>query len=153
MNSILNFVLLGMFGGQEIIVLFIMFFAIAAIFIPLIFYLITLKNTFNEISSENQKMKPSQVWLTLIPFFGIVWQFIIVNKMANSLKLEFTKRNIKIEEDRPGISIGMTYCILSCCSIVPYLGVLTSIGALVCWIIYWVKINGYKIKLQETRIL
>ena len=121
--------------------------------IPLIFYLLTLQNTFNEISNQNRKMPSGQVWLTLIPLFGLVWQFIIVNRMSDSLKAEFVKRNIKVEEDRPGIGIGLAYCILYCCSIIPFLGILSGIAGLICWIIYWTKINGYKIKLQENRNL
>jgi hypothetical protein len=125
------------------------------LFISMIFYLITMQNTFNEISPENRKMEAGHVWLTLIPLFGLVWQFIIVNRMADSLKLEFAKRNIKEVEDRPGISIGLTFCILFCIlfcsSIIPILGFLTGIAGLICWIVYWVKINGYKVKLQQNR--
>ena len=96
-------------------------------------------------------MKPSQVWLMLIPLFGIVWQFIIINRIADSLKSEFAKRNISIDEERPAYSIGLTYCILFCFGWIPILGVLASIGGLVCCIIYWVKIDGYKTKLQQTK--
>jgi hypothetical protein len=41
-------------------------------------------------------------------------------------------------------------CILACCSIIPFLGVLCSLGALVCWILYWVKIAGYSAKIAES---
>ena len=121
--------------------------------IPLIFYLITLQNTLKEVSSENQKMPPSNVWLILIPLFGMVWGFIVVNRIADSLKAEFSKRNVQVDEDRPGYSIGLTYCILICCSIIPVLGGLAGIGGLVCWIIYWVKIAGYKTKLQQAKMI
>jgi hypothetical protein len=56
------------------------------------------------------------------------------------------------EEPRPGYGVGIAYCICSCCGIIPVLGVIASIGGLVCWIIYWVKISGYKTKLQQTEI-
>lgn len=137
-------------GAAELLIILII---LILSIIPLIFYLLTLQNTFNEISNENRKMSAGQVWLTLIPLFGLVWQFIIVNRMADSLKAEFVKRNIKVEEDRPGIGIGLAYCILYCCSIIPFLGILSGIAGLICWIIYWTKINGYKIKLQENRNL
>jgi hypothetical protein len=119
----------------------------------LILYLLTLQNTLKEVSIENQKMPPGQVWLMLIPLFGIVWHFIVVNRIADSLKAEFAKRGITGEEDRPGFGIGITHCILNCCSIIPFLGVLAGLGHLVCWIIYWVKIHGYKTKLQQIRVL
>lgn len=115
--------------------------------VSVILYLITLQNTLTEVSAENRKLNPGQVWLLLIPFFGIVWQFIIVNRIADSLKSEFAKRNILLDEDRPGYSIGLATCILFCCG---FLLSFLFIGSLVCWIIYWRKISDYKRKLQQT---
>ena len=129
--------------------IFIIIFAI--VLVPVIFYLITLQNTLKEVSQENQKMRPGKVWLCLIPLFGTVWNFFVVGYIADSLKLEFNKRNIPVE-DRPAYSIGLTYSILSACSYVPFLGGLAELGALVLWIIYWVKINEYKTKLQNSKI-
>lgn len=119
----------------------------------MIFYLLTLQNTLKELSIENQKMPPGNVWLMLIPVFGLVWGFIVVNRIADFLKAEFAKRNIQVAEDRPGYSIGITYCILYACSIIPVLGALAVIGGLICWIIYWVRIADYKTKLQQTKVL
>lgn len=139
----------AMLGGTILLVVII---AIAIGLIPMIFYLLTLQNTLKEVSPENQKMPPSNVWLVLIPLFGLVWNFIIVNRMADSLAAEFAKRNIPVDEERPGYSIGLTYSILFCCSIIPVLGGLASLAGLVCWIIYWVKIAGYKTTLQQTKV-
>jgi hypothetical protein len=118
--------------------------------IPLIFYLLTIQDTLYAISSENRKMQPGQVWLTLIPLFGLVWQFIIVNRLADSLKDEFVSKNLKLDEERPGIGIGLAYCILFACSLIPFAGFITVIGGLICWIIYWSKINDYKNKLKQN---
>lgn len=143
METTLNSVLLGLFGmgGSEMIVIL---FILLLCLVPGILYLLTLNNTLNAISPENRKMIPGQVWLMLIPLFGIVWQFIVVNRIADSLKAEFIKRNIILQENRPGASIGITYCVLNCCSIIPFLGILAGLGGLVCWIIYWVKVSNYK---------
>lgn len=119
--------------------------------IPTIFYLITLKKTIKEVSVENRKINPNHVWLVLIPLFGLIWQFIMVKGVALSLKAEYKKRNISIIENKPGYTIGMAYCILFCCSIIPILGVLSGIGGLVCWIIYWVKIYNYKTDLEQKK--
>jgi hypothetical protein len=146
MNQFLNFVLLGFIGPQEIIIILLI--SLGFGLIPLIFYLITIQNTLKAVSFENRKMQPVEVWLTLIPIFGLVWQFFIVNRVADSLKLEFSAKNITVDEERPGITIGLAYCILFCCSLIPFLGYLTSVAGFVCWIIYWVKINGYRIKMK-----
>lgn len=149
MNQSLNFILLGIIGPQELIIS--MFLIIPALgLIPMIFYLLTLQNTLYAISSENRKMQPGQVWLSLIPLFGLVWQFIIVNRLADSLKAEFVSKNLKIDEERPGIGIGLAYCILFSFSLIPFIGFVIVIGGLICWIIYWSKINDYKIKLKQN---
>ncbi len=43
----------------------------------------------------------------------------------------------------------MIMCILICCGIIPLLGILCSLGGLVCWILYWVKIAGYSNRIAE----
>lgn len=111
----------------------------------------TLQSTIKEINSDNRKIQPNEIWPILIPLLGFIWHFIIINIMADSLKAEFTQRNIANDEERPGYSIGLAYCILFCCSIIPAIGGLAFLGGFVCWIIYWVKINGYKLKLQQNR--
>lgn len=118
--------------------------------IPMIFYLITLSKTLTEVSEMNRKMPPGQVWLVLIPLFGMVWQFIMVNRIADSLKAEFESRNIQVTEARPGAQLGVAYCTLMVCGIIPILGGLATLAGFVCWIIYWVKINGYKTKLVQA---
>ena len=120
---------------------------IFAIFlIPAIFFILTLQKALNRCAPENRAMQPGMTWLLLIPLFNLVWQFIVVINMAKSLGAEFQKRGMA-EEPEPGKALGLVMCILVCCGIIPYLGVLCDIGALICWIIYWVKIAGYSNKL------
>jgi hypothetical protein len=117
---------------------------------PIIFYLLTLQGTLREISSENRRMQPEQVWLSLIPLFGIIWQYFIVARMADSLYMEFNKRNIRSAEQRPGYNYGIAYCILLTAGVIPMLGFLAVLGAAVCWVIYWVKISEYRNLLRQN---
>jgi hypothetical protein len=139
---------MGKIGIMELIV--VLFFVIA-FFLPVVFYLRNLQSTLNEVSFKNRRMNPGEVWLMLIPIFGLVWQFIMVNRIADSLHAEFLDRNISGYEDRPGYSIGIAYCVLFCCSVIPFLGVFASLGGLVCWIIYWVRINDFKRLLIQAK--
>ena len=150
MNLTLASILLNLGLGSYELILILVILCISIL--PLIFYLLTLQNTLEKISVENRKMNPGEVWLSLIPVFGFIWQFFIVMKMADSLKAEFAKLNIPIIEDKPGYSIGLAYCILFCCGVIPFLGILSSIGGLVCWIIYWIKINDFKAMLLKNPI-
>lgn len=112
-----------------------------------ILYLVTLQNTLKAVKPENREMEPGQVWLVFIPLFGIVWQFIMVTKIADSLKKEFNQRGIEAGEDRPGYNLGITYCSLYCAGILPLIGTVASLAGLIVWIIYWTKMVEFKAKL------
>ena len=131
-------------GIAGILMIMLIVFAIALI--PAIFYILTLQKAVNRCSPENRAMAPGMVWLMLVPLLNIVWHFFVVINVAKSLGAEFQKRGIA-EEPEPGKKIGLIMCILACCGIIPLLGILCSLGALVCWIIYWVKIAGFSGKI------
>ena len=132
--------------------------------ITYILFLVAQQNTLRSIKSHNQKMSPGQVWLQLIPVFNFVWQFIVVNRIADSIRAEIDDRistsflgvpepvfvNDKIR--RPTYNIGLAACILSLGGFLPFIEPLEGIGSyismafLVCWIVYWTQIVQYKNK-------
>lgn len=122
-------------------------FVVAIFLIPYIFYLLTLQNTLKAVSPELRKMPPANVWLLFIPLFNLIWNFFVVAAIADSLKAEYAKRSIPVQEERPCYGIGLTMAILRCCTIIPFLGALAGLGWLVCWIIFWVKVSEHKNKL------
>lgn len=129
----------------------IMILLLLAILVPFIFYLVTLQRTLAAIAIESRMMHPGQVWLLLVPLFNIVWQFIVISRMADSIKHECLRLNIPVGEERPTFALGLTMTllylgslVLNQSSILPLLGSAASLAALVCWIIYWVKINRYR---------
>ena len=134
-------------GPAALIAIFV--FGLLVLF-PFIYYMLTLQSVLKEISPENRKMQPEQVWLSFIPIFGMIWQYYIVARLADSLKLELRKRNIWSDEKRPGYRVGLSFCRLLSSSIIPYFGLLTTIGGLVCWILYWLRINEYRSRLIEN---
>ncbi len=121
-------------------VLFLLLFIILA-FVPFIFFLITLQKTMNVISVENRKMPPSNVWLMLIPLFNIVWQFIMVSKISESVTEECIKLNIQTKESKPTYNSGLTWNI---CNLIAFIPIIGGLAALVTFILYWVKVNEYK---------
>lgn len=110
--------------------------------LPTIFYLLTLQKALNRCAVQNRTISPGQVWLLLIPLFNFIWNFIVVSRVSSSLANEFRMRKLTVEQD-PGKTLGLAYSILLLCSIIPLLGFLSALGALVCWIIYWIKIADY----------
>jgi hypothetical protein len=148
---------MGPLGLNEIIILFLL----GLFLIPAIFYLITQQNTLKAIKHQNRFMSPGEVWLQLIPLFGIVWSFIVVIRISKSIKKELASSDqfsfdkspydyVDLDSDRPTYQIGMAMCILCTASIIPVLGTLCSIAALVCWIVYWVKLSQYKNEIEQN---
>lgn len=81
--------------------------------------------------------------------FGFVWNFYMVNKIAESVSAELVSRNIPVL-GRPTYGIGMFMCIcntISLASSIPYLvpiALMASGAGFVAWIMYWLKTNEYK---------
>ena len=86
-------------------------------------------------------MPPEQIWLMLIPLFNLIWHFILIDKIAVSLQKEFSRRSLPVEPE-PGKQIGLVMCILAAMTVIPFIGYLTGVGAVVCWIVYWNQISS-----------
>ena len=112
-----------------------------------VLYLITLMNTLKAVAPQNRRLTPGLVFLLLIPLFNLVWSFFVVIKIRDSLQAEFAARNLSGQGF--GYGVGLAMCILYIISIIPFINLLAAPAALVCWIIYWVKITGYKGQLAK----
>jgi hypothetical protein len=150
---------LGILGTQELFLIFIFF---GIFLLPVIFFLVTQQNTLKAIRPENRSMAPGEVWLQLIPLFGLIWQFMVVTKIAESIQKDLSdETSFSFEENagsrhnsdqpRPTYGIGMAYCTLFCLTIIPFIGRLASLVGLVCWIIYCVRLSDYKNRIQTQR--
>ena len=128
------------YGSSAILVLVMLI----LLLIPTILYLITLQKALEAVSAENRQMPPGQVWFSLIPLFNFVWMFFVVNKIADSFQLECYRLNIPTTELKPTKGTGSAKNILRICTFIPFLGVFANIGFIICWIIYWVKVNQIK---------
>ena len=142
-------------GETELIVIFLLIFLV-----PFILFLITQNNLLKAIKPQNRTMQPGEVWLQLIPLFNLIWHFVVVTRISDSIRNEFMSRTsdsalglpdpnlVSYLNKRPCYDIGMAFAVLSAVSILPVLGGIASLGALVCWIIYWVKLAEFKRKVE-----
>jgi hypothetical protein len=140
-------------GAPEIAIMGGAITALGLILLPYIFYLISLKTVVERCSRECRALSPGQVWLLLIPIFNLGWHFVVVDRIATTIATELRSRGRQTEM-QPGKGIGLAMCILTASTIIPVLGVLTAIAAVICWILYWVKICDYAriLDLQDLRI-
>jgi len=124
-----------------------------------VFYLLTLQKALSRVSPRHRLMEPGMVWLSLIPFFNIIWSFFIATRIPDSLRNEFRARGQDDGSDY-GKSIGLAKAILGVISyplnvlsrstkepaLVGIMGIL-GVVSLVLFIIFWVKIAGYSSRL------
>ena len=89
-------------------------------------------------------MSPRDIWFILVPFLGMVWQFIVVRRIADSIREECIKLNIDVKEKMPTYIIGLIYCISSVILLIPFTKTIGAFATLVTWIMYWIKVNQYK---------
>jgi hypothetical protein len=135
-------------GVAFALIFFVVFVGIAILF------LLTQYNTLKAIQPQNRAMSPGEVWLQLIPLFNLVWQFIVVQRISESVSRELSSNTFSFEEtepvqlyqqgNRPAYQIGMVMCVLNILGLVPLIGILARLGGLVRWIIYWVQLSGCK---------
>jgi hypothetical protein len=88
-----------------------------------------------------------KVWLLMIPFFVVLWNFFVLPKISKSLK-NFADSQGNYTVGDCGKTLGLLYAILMIGVVIPYLGILFAIPALIILIFYLVKINviGYQLK-------
>ena len=84
-----------------------------------------------------------------IPFFNNIYPFILYPRICDSIKAEFEYRGMQEAGDY-GRGIGIAMPILGLCGIIPLLGVFASITNFILFIVFWVKMAGYKSKLINS---
>jgi hypothetical protein len=117
-----------------------------------VLYLNSLRKTLLLIDIKNRTIKPNYVWFMFIVFFNVYYHFKLVSSIATSLSNEFADRNIAIDDKRPGETIGFINSIFFALWFINaytkfdpvFINFILSLGALITWIIYWVKIRKYK---------
>jgi hypothetical protein len=148
-----------------------------AFLIPAILFLVSQQNILKAINPENRLMNPGFVWLQLIPIFGQVWQFIVVTRIADSIKKEIGAgqddsvlgfsdiSSVEEHNERPTYMIGIAYCSFSTAALffnilfrskassIPLIAMVISFSFLIgmiCWIVYWVRLAKYTRKLKRA---
>ena len=113
-----------------------------------ILFLITLFNVLNAVSPANRKLEPGLVFLLLIPIFNMGWIFFVVIKLRDSLQAEYQARDL--QGDGFAYGLGLALSILLVCMYIPILNFLAFIPWFICWIVYWVKMSGYRSTLEAS---
>ena len=142
-----------------------------AFIVPAILFVLTQQKTLQTIQLLNRLMDPGMVWLQCIPLFGLIWQFVVVRRISDSIVKEFASwddnsvlglSSVEIADElgkRPTYGIGIAYCIFITTGLPvrffidsPFMlagMMIWNLAGIVCWIIYWVKLAQYRRRLSR----
>ncbi|HET6991265.1 MAG TPA: hypothetical protein VFJ43_08080 [Bacteroidia bacterium] len=101
--------------------------------------------------------EPASVWLTLIPVFGFIWQFISNTKVSESLAREYHRRGWHSDEDRPGMELGIVAGVVICVVVAirsvffihPGLGFIGTLAMCFCMYRHMDRLNSYRERLEK----
>ena len=99
---------------------------------------------YRAIPEEHRAMPPGRVWLNMIPFVPLVFNFFVFPGLADSFKSAFRENPPGQDVGDCGRNLAMGYAICSLLAVVPFLGCIAAPAALVLLILVLVKANTLK---------
>src|ERR1044072_1793009 len=118
----------------------------------------TIHSIFQRAAPDLRSMTPLQIWISILPAFGRIWIFYVIYQLANTLREEFKRRKLVEFETSPGFGVGWAFAFFLATAHLtllidePVITVLLYIVAVVLLIIYWVKIFGFRGKLDKDSL-
>lgn len=99
-----------------------------------------LYKVFNRVPVQYRVMEPGLVWLLIIPCFNLVWNFFVFIRLSRSLKRYFNSVGNQTVGDC-GEGLGLGYSICEVARLIPCVGIMVWVAAIVLAILYLVKVN------------
>lgn len=115
-----------------------------AVYAVLALYILNLQRCFDALQPAFRPQVPTAlVWLGLVPYLGFLALIAAVVMLSVSLKKEGEARRTDAFGDG-GLALGLAAAILSLLSVIPFIGLLLGLAGLVCWILHWLKVSGFR---------
>ncbi|WP_028295396.1 hypothetical protein [Olivibacter sitiensis] len=113
-------------------------------------YVVSVRSTIKLIAPENRFIQPNHAFLLLLPIFNVYWQFVVANRLSDSLTNEFYDRKIA-EEENPGRSTGRVFAVLSLLVSlpIPSVSMVFALAYMTYFVLYWTKVIHFKHVLAE----
>ena len=110
------------------------------IYIPLIFYILTLQRALEAVDQTMRPVAPGLVWLLLIPLFNFIWIFFLVVWITKGFEKMWQAGRLTTQTSA-GFGVGIAYGVCWALCLIPGLNLLLMIPALVLWILHWVQVH------------
>lgn len=103
---------------------------------------------YEAVPARHRRMDSSLVWLAMIPFFHLIWNFFVFPRLSDSLCDTFGELGRGPEVGDCGRSLGIWFCVCAVGGFVPCLQWVAAPAALVLAILYLVKVLELKGRIE-----
>ncbi|KAF0095867.1 MAG: hypothetical protein E1N59_643 [Puniceicoccaceae bacterium 5H] len=123
----------------------------AGLIAAVVFYCLMLYKLWKLIPSGQARTSPGlAVGLSFVPFFNYYWNFVAFHGLAQDLNARLKQEGVQVEPINANLTLA--YCILVCVCIVPWIGLLAAIGAIVVNILALKQIKDAGVALIRHRL-
>ncbi len=112
-------------------------------------FLAMVARVLRRVSPDNRRMRPNQVWLNFIPIFNILWSAVTVERVAESLRSEFTEREMHSKREEYGRRLGLMSLGFGLFSVVYLVAIITIPMSIYYFVCYWRELNRYEQRLKS----
>ena len=133
-------------GVAFLVVFMVLAFLCIPILIGLLFAL-TVRMLLEVCAPVSRTMQPNGVWWLLVPLVNIVFQFVVVLRVASTLANEHQHRQ-RQGLPETGKEVGLAACISGVACLVPGIGPIAAVACIGCWIYYWILLRRVTNQLQ-----
>lgn len=137
-------------GAAFVVVFLVLGFLCLPIIIGLLFAL-TVRMLLEACAPESRTIQPNSVWWLLVPLVNIVFQFVVVLRVASTLTNEHQRRQLQGLPET-GKEAGLAACIAGVAGLIPGIGPIAAVVCVGCWIYYWVSLRRITNHLQAAPV-
>ncbi len=144
-------------GGSVTLYYLLVFIEFALVAGETAYWLYCMQRAMNACHSVSRASDPSFVWLTFIPFFGFVWQFIAVNNLSVTLRQEYHRRGWVSLQKNPTMESGMLSAVVVCIIFLlrlffflhPLINFIGALGIIFFMYRHAEQVNSYRERLEK----
>ncbi len=127
--------------------IFIYLIILGGVFVLFAFYFKTMIDVMTLVRPKNRETGVGNIMFNVIPLFNLIYGFIVYPKICDSIAKEYRQLGLPGDKDF-GKNTVIAMQILMITMMIPVLNALAIIPLLIVAILFWVKIDGYKKKLE-----
>ncbi|MEO5644755.1 MAG: hypothetical protein ABIQ40_05425 [Bacteroidia bacterium] len=144
-------------GGSLWLLFFLIFVEIGILILFTVLWFRSMYRAMSACHPVSRSADPDTIWLNFIPVFGLVWQFICVSRVSDTLAREYHRRGWYSDENRPALESGIVTGVVICIAVVvqslftihPGIGFFITLAMCMCMYRHTDRLNSFRERLEK----